>query len=79
VLVSGSAVAVKQLFVKPALGLDDFVNEVILISGMKHRNLVALKGFGFHGNTRLLVYEYVANHDVDKILLGIPTASFLPS
>lgn len=74
-LVSGTAVAVKQLFVEGAQGLDGFLNEVVLLTRMEHRNLVALKGCCVHGNTRLLVYEYVVNYDLDKILFDFPEKS----
>ncbi len=63
--------AVKQLFAKTSqTGLDEFSNEVVLITGMKHRNLVNLKGCCVREGSRILVYEYVDNCDVDQILLG---------
>ncbi|KAG0624024.1 hypothetical protein M758_3G218400 [Ceratodon purpureus] len=67
---NGNVVAVKQLFIKTAQGLDEFSNEVVLITGMKHRNLVNLKGCCLREHQRLLVYEYVDNYDVDQVLLG---------
>jgi len=70
VLPRGNVVAVKQLFVKTAQGHDDFLNEVVLISGMKHRNLVNLKGCCLRESQKLLVYEYVENFDLDQLLLG---------
>ncbi|KAG0557516.1 hypothetical protein KC19_11G136800 [Ceratodon purpureus] len=69
VLPSKSTVAVKQLFVKNTQGIDDFLNEVVLITGMKHRNLVNLKGCCLREHQRLLVYEYVDNYDIDQVLL----------
>ena len=68
---NGNVVAVKQLYIKTAQGMDEFLNEVVLITGMKHRNLVNLKGCCLREDQRLLVYEYVDNYDVDHILLGI--------
>ena len=59
----------KQLFVKNAQGIDDFLNEVVLITGMKHRNLVNLKGCCLREHQRLLIYEYVDNYDLEQILL----------
>nr|APU94847.1 leucine-rich repeat receptor-like protein kinase [Pohlia nutans] len=64
-----SMVAVKQLFVKNTKGTDDFLNEVVLITGMKHRNLMNMKGCCLREDQRLLVYEYVDNYDIDQILL----------
>lgn len=60
---------VKQLHAKFDQGMDDFLNEVALISGMKHRNLVKLKGCCLKDKQRLLVYEYVDNHDLEWNLL----------
>ncbi|KAG0605504.1 hypothetical protein M758_9G064400 [Ceratodon purpureus] len=62
-------VAVKQLFLETNKGRDDFLNEVLLISNLQHRNLVTLKGYCLHGKQTLLVYEYVDNCDLDKLLL----------
>jgi len=70
VLPRGNVVAIKLLFVKTAQGHDDFLNEVVLITGMKHRNLVNLKGCCLRGSQKLLVYEYVDNFDLDQVLLG---------
>jgi hypothetical protein len=75
VLPSGNVVAVKQLYIKNMhIGMDEFLNEVVLITGMKHRNLVNLKGCCLRENQRLLVYEYVDNYDVDQVLLGMSSA-----
>jgi serine/threonine protein kinase len=70
VLPNGSKVAVKQLFSKQSqTGLDEFSNEVVLITGMKHRNLVNLRGCCLREGSRILVYDYVDNFDVNQILL----------
>lgn len=70
ILPNGNEVAVKQLFAKTSQGIDEFLNEVVLLTGMKHRNLVNLKGCCIREQQRLLVYEYVDNYDIDKVLLG---------
>ena len=36
-----------------------FENEVVIISGMRHRNLMKLKGFCQHDDAQMLVYELV--------------------
>lgn len=69
-LSSENVVAVKQLFIKGRHSIDDFCNEVVLITEMKHRNLVKLKGCCLHENQRLLVYEFVENCDLHQALLG---------
>lgn len=71
ILPNGNVMAVKLLFPqKTSKGLDEFLNEVVLLTGMKHRNLVNLKGCCIREQQRLLVYEYVDNYDVDQVLLG---------
>ncbi|KAG0567589.1 hypothetical protein KC19_7G146100 [Ceratodon purpureus] len=68
-LPNSNVVAVKQLHINSQQGMDEFLNEVALISGIKHRNLVKLKGCCIREKQRLLVYEYVDNHDLDWNLL----------
>jgi hypothetical protein len=64
-------VAVKQLFKKNQQNIDEFINEVISISGVKHPNLVKLKGCCITTSSkRLLVYEYVENNDLSETLFG---------
>ncbi|KAG0558015.1 hypothetical protein KC19_11G172900 [Ceratodon purpureus] len=69
ILPNDVVVAVKQLFLETNEGRDDFLNEILLISNLQHRNLVNLKGYCLHGKQTLLVYEYVDNCDLDKLLL----------
>lgn len=75
ILVNNVVVAVKQLFQETNKGRDDFVNEVLLIANLQHRNLVTLKGYCLHGKQTLLVYEYVDNCDLHKLLLSKPQFS----
>jgi serine/threonine protein kinase len=64
-------VAVKQLFNESQQSIDEFLNEIVLITGVKHRNLVKLKGCCITTTKkRLLVYEYVENDDLEKALFG---------
>lgn len=69
ILPNNVLVAVKQLFMRTHEGSEDFLNEVLLISNLQHRNLVALKGYCLHGKEMLLVYEFVDYCDLDKLLL----------
>ena len=50
--------------------MDEFLNEMVLITGMRHRNLIKLKGCCVKGKERFLVYDFADNHDVDWFLLG---------
>ncbi|CAA7023889.1 unnamed protein product [Microthlaspi erraticum] len=49
-------------------GKNEFVNEVKLLAKVQHRNVVNLWGYCTHGDDKLLVYEYVANGSLDKVL-----------
>ena len=67
VLPNGVEIAVKKLM-DFHQGVNDFLNEVILITGIRHRNLVQLKGCCMKDNLRMLIYEYVENGDLAKAL-----------
>ncbi|KAG0581642.1 hypothetical protein KC19_4G268100 [Ceratodon purpureus] len=67
-LTNDTQVAVKQLFMKTQQASEDFLNEVLLITNLQHRNLVALKGYCLHEKEMLLVYELVDFCDLDKLL-----------
>ncbi|KAG0560351.1 hypothetical protein KC19_10G174000 [Ceratodon purpureus] len=74
-LPDGTEVAVKQLFNTTQQNMDEFLNEVVLLTGIKHRNLVKLKGCCLRGDRRLLVYEYVENSDLADVLFHGPHKS----
>ncbi|ERN02724.1 cysteine-rich receptor-like protein kinase 42 [Amborella trichopoda] len=68
VLHDGTIVAVKRLFFNTRQWVDEFFNEVNLISGIQHKNLVGLLGCSIEGPESLLVYEYVPNKSLDQFL-----------
>ncbi|KAG4130782.1 hypothetical protein ERO13_D09G166800v2 [Gossypium hirsutum] len=70
VLPNAEAVAVKRLFFNTRQWVDQFFNEVNLISGIQHKNLVRLLGCSIEGPESLLVYEYVPNRSLDQILFS---------
>ncbi|CAK9208113.1 unnamed protein product, partial [Sphagnum troendelagicum] len=67
ILPNGSKLAVKRL-TKAHQGIDDFLNEVVAITDVKHKNLVKLKGCCLHGIQHYLVYEYVENKNLGEAL-----------
>ncbi|KAK3032107.1 hypothetical protein RJ639_036321 [Escallonia herrerae] len=67
-LPNGSTVAVKRLFFNTRQWVDEFFNEVNLISGIQHNNLVKLLGCSIEGPESLLVYEYIPNKSLDQFL-----------
>jgi serine/threonine protein kinase len=70
VLPDGKVVAVKRLFFNTRQWVDHFFNEVNLISGIRHKNLVELLGCSITGPESLLVYEYVPNQSLHDNLFG---------
>ncbi|XVE51310.1 hypothetical protein DITRI_Ditri02bG0029700 [Diplodiscus trichospermus] len=69
VLRNGTEVAVKTLSAQSKQGAREFLTEINTISNVKHPNLVELIGCCVEGTNRILVYEYVENKSLDKVLL----------
>ncbi|CAL9105457.1 unnamed protein product [Musa textilis] len=67
-LEDGREVAVKRLGWGSRQGAREFMNEALLLSRVQHKNLVNLHGYCAHANEKLLVYEYVPNESLDKLL-----------
>ncbi|CAK9869574.1 unnamed protein product [Sphagnum jensenii] len=70
ILLDGTKLAIKLLMTKSHQGIDDFLNEVVSITGVRHKNLVKLKGCCLHHTQRLLVYEFVENKNLAEALWG---------
>ncbi|CAL9216708.1 unnamed protein product [Arabidopsis halleri] len=69
-LSDGTIIAVKQLSSKSSQGNREFVNEIGMISGLNHPNLVKLYGCCVEKNQLLLVYEYMENNSLALVLSG---------
>ncbi|KAK6282680.1 hypothetical protein POUND7_016505 [Theobroma cacao] len=77
VLPDGTVVAVKRIIESEFQGDEEFCNEVEIISNLKHRNLVPLRGccmingdenYDEGGSGRYLVYDYMPNGNLDDHL-----------
>ncbi|KAK2414183.1 putative LRR receptor serine/threonine-protein kinase [Trifolium repens] len=69
-LPNGKSVAVKVRFDKSQLGVDSFINEIHLLSKIRHQNLVTLEGFCHESKHQILVYEYLPGGSLADHLYG---------
>ncbi|KAK1413694.1 hypothetical protein QVD17_35471 [Tagetes erecta] len=64
----GSLVAVKCLVETGERFEKTFVAELAAVANLRHRNLVPLCGWCVHEDQLLLVYEYMPNRSLDRVL-----------
>jgi serine/threonine protein kinase len=72
---TGALVAVKKIAEDSQQGGREFFAEVSIISRVRHRNLVQLQGWCCERSHLMLVYDYMPNKSLDKILYHVPETS----
>ncbi|KAH7531118.1 hypothetical protein JRO89_XSUnG0018800 [Xanthoceras sorbifolium] len=65
---SNERIAVKRVSHDSKQGMKEFVTEIVSLGRLRHRNLVQLHGYCRRKGELLLVYDYVPNGRLDKIL-----------
>ncbi|VAI48663.1 unnamed protein product [Triticum turgidum subsp. durum] len=63
-------VAVKQFSGANTKGQEDFLAELSIINLLRHRNLVKLLGWCHQDGVLLLVYDFMPNGSLDRLLFG---------
>ncbi|KAL5572757.1 hypothetical protein UlMin_022354 [Ulmus minor] len=64
----GREIAIKRLFVSGKKRTEEICNEMDIISGAQHKNLVRFLGCCFTVESSYLVYEFLVNKSLDCIL-----------
>ncbi|XP_068649196.1 receptor like protein kinase S.2 [Aristolochia californica] len=74
----GTVVAVKCVGDKAERIEKTFLAELAAVAQLRHRNLVRLRGWCFHEDELLLVYDFMPNRSLDRVLFRNPYVNSPP-
>jgi len=69
---AAALVAVKRISAWSRQGEREFISEISTIGRLRHRNLVQLQGWCHESDELLLVYDYMPNGSLDKLIFRQP-------
>uniref|UniRef100_F6HUX8 Cysteine-rich receptor-like protein kinase 43 n=1 Tax=Vitis vinifera TaxID=29760 RepID=F6HUX8_VITVI len=74
----GREIAIKRLFITGQSGAQEVYNEIDIIGSACHKNLVRFLGCCFTRHDSFLVYEFLPNRSLDRVLFDTEKKKELP-